>query len=157
MCVCPICSDGWSGSEWRAMSSAFHPLYITYVSFNYPKPFCAELRILIIIFQAIRKSNRNCSQTNLSVSLLKVTSVLVSRIPWWKLFLYTWYDVSTKNYCYLEHYQGKMNPSFLRGIYIKMKLFHPHIVSNTVICSFYSLGFLQPFLKCCTIQYTCFK
>lgn len=38
-----------------------------------------------------------------------------------------------------------MNPSFLRGIYIKMKLFHPHVVSNTVIYSLYSLGFLSLF------------
>jgi len=40
--VWPICSDGWSGSEGTAVSSTFHPLYMAYVSFNYPKPFCAK-------------------------------------------------------------------------------------------------------------------
>lgn len=34
--------------------------------------------MLIIIFQAISKSEGNCSQTNLSIILLKVTSMLVS-------------------------------------------------------------------------------
>lgn len=38
-----------------------------------------------------------------------------------------------------------MNPSFLRGIYIKIKLFHPPIVNNTATYSFYSLGFLSLF------------
>lgn len=59
--------------------------------------------------------------------------------------VYLMWCFQKKNYCYLEHYQGKMNPSFLRGIYIKMKLFHPHVVSNTVIYSLYSLGFLSLF------------
>lgn len=89
------------------------------------------------------KRKKACSQ--MTVSLLKVTNVVVSSVLLWRASLYIWYVVSTKNHWHLERYQYKMNPSFLRGIYIKIKLFHPPIVSNTATHSFYSLGFLSIF------------
>lgn len=148
--LCPVCSAGGAGSGGRA---APHPLFTAYVSFDYPKPSSAETWEWWSLFPkpSEKKQKEKKLLPNYSVSLLKVTNVLVSSVLLWKASLYIWYVVSTKNYWHLEHYQGKINPSFFRGIYIKMKLFHPPIVSNTVIYSFYSLGFLSLFKR--MVQY----
>lgn len=116
-------------------------------SFDFPKSSSAETWECWSSFPKPSERKRQKEKNRLpndSISLLKVTNVVVSSVLLWRASLLIWY-VPTKNHWYLECYQCKMNPSFLRGIYIKIKLFHPPIVNNTATYSFYSLGFLSLF------------